>query len=483
MDTHAVNALRDLGEAEVQRRLDESRTRHGVPGATVGILMGDDLLVCASGVSRLPDGPPVMPGTRFLIASITKLWTATLVMRLVDEGRVDLDTPVNRYLDPPLRLADPDIARTVTVRHLLSHSGGFFGDAPEPPGRGDDAVREVVGGYAGLTAIHRPGTMFSYSNAGYNVLGRLVECLTGTTWDEALRERLIRPLGLDGTSTMPEEVMVHPFAVGHEPKKAGGPLSPVTTWLDPRGSGPSGGTLSTTAADLLAFARVHLRDGEGPDGRRVLSAESARAMRRPQIAQPDPGMSPAWGLGWSIERPAHPLVVEHGGNTCGQHSVLLAVPEHDLALCVLTNGDGQILLRGDLAGGLLRDLAGIDRPRTPDPAPPGSDVDPAPFVGSFSGSEDLRIDVSATDGELTAAFVTLGDVAGRLPSFTTSLTYAGGTTYLLTLPGMNVPVAVTFVREGGGEGAATHLALSLRLAPRVQPTPSLVEAVGGGVTA
>lgn len=469
-----MNALRDLGEAEVQRRLDESRARHGVPGATVGILLGDESLVCASGVTRLPDGPAVTPGTRFLIASITKLWTATLVMQLVDEGEVDLDTPANHYLDPPLRLADPEMARTVTVRHLLSHTGGFFGDAPEPAGRGDDAVRKVLEGYADLKAIHRPGTMFSYSNAGYNVLGRLVECLTGMTWDEALSERLLRPLGLNATSTVPEEVMVHSFAVGHEPKVVGGELSPVTTWLDPRGSGPCGGTLSTTAADLLAFARMHIRDGETADGRRVLSAESARAMRRPQIAQPDPSMSPAWGIGWSIERLSDPLVVEHGGNTCGQHSVLVAVPERDLALCVLTNGDGQILLRDDLVGGLMRDLVGIDRPRVPDIAL-DPEVDPAPFVGSFSGGEDLRVDVSVADGQLSATFVTAGDIADQMPSFTTPLAYAGGTTYVLTLPGMTVPTAVTFVREGGddtrdGEDtavmAATHLALGLRLAPR-----------------
>ena len=203
--------------------------------------------------------------------------------------------------------------------------------------------------YATLPQLHRPGSLFSYSNAGFNVLGRLVECLTGQTWDRALKERLLEPLGLERTFTLPEEAMVHPVAVGHDPKDPESlELSPVSPWLDGRGSGPCGGTLSTTAADLLAFARMHIKDGEGPAGRALLSAESARAMREPQVWLPGPDDSPAWGLGWGIERLADPLVVEHGGNTCGQQSQLVVVPERGVALCVLTNGDVQGLLRRDL---------------------------------------------------------------------------------------------------------------------------------------
>ena len=473
-----------LGAAELQRRLDELRTAHGVPGATLGVVVDGELTVCASGIARLPDGPPVAPDTLFLIASVTKVWTATLVMQLVDEGRVELDAPVNRYLDPPLRLADPEAARTVTVRQLLSHTGGFYGDAAESPDRGDDAVRKTVEDYATVRQLHPPGAMFSYSNAGFNVLGRLVECLTAKTWDDALRERLLKPLGLNHTFTLPEEAMVHSISVGHEPKTTDTlELSPVTTWLDPRGSGPCGGTLSTTAADLLAFARMHMRDGVGPDGQQLLSAGSARAMRAPQVAQPDPSTSPAWGLGWGIERTQGPLVIEHGGNTCGQESELVLVPEHDIAMCALTNGDVQGLLRTDLLAGLLRDLIGIDRPRTPDPAPPATGLGLASFVGSFSRSEDLRIDVTETNGALQAAFVTSGEVAEKVPPFTVPLSYATGATFLLTLPRMTVPITATFVNEDGGQvanGTATHLAVGLRVAPRVSDTGTDSRGPGAG---
>src|SRR5689334_3442585 len=156
---------------ELQERLTALAEEHGAPGAVVGVLAGGETTVCATGTTRLgPEGAPVSPDTLFLIGSITKVWTATLVMKLIGEGKLDLDDPVNRHLTPPLRLADPEVADAVTVRQLLTHTGGFYGDAEEPPGRGDDAVRETVASYATLPQLHRPGSLFSYSNAGYNVL-------------------------------------------------------------------------------------------------------------------------------------------------------------------------------------------------------------------------------------------------------------------------------------------------------------------------
>jgi CubicO group peptidase (beta-lactamase class C family) len=449
----------------LQERFDDLARTHRVPGATVGVLVDGEVVVCATGVTHAETRDPVRPDTAFLIASITKVWTATLVMQLVDEGLVDLHRPVTEQIEPGLRLADSEAARTVTVAQLLCHSGGFLGDAGEPPDRGDDAVRNTVAAYSTTPQVHRPGRLFSYSNAGYNVLGRLVECATGTTWDEALRTRLVEPLGLTRTATLPEDIMVGHHAVGHEPRTADTlDLRPVTRYLDPRGSGPCGGTLATTAADLLAFASLHIYDGLAPDGARLLSAESARAMREARIDQPDPSHSPAWGWGWGVERLDGPRIVEHAGNTCGQQSQLLVVPERGVAVAVLTNGDAQGLLRSQLVGGLVRDLVGVSRPGNPEPV--DAAVDSTPFIGTFASSEDLEIEVSATHVGLAARFVTSGETAAVLPTFTSPLAYAGGTTYLVTLPGRTEQITATFVREDGGTGPASHLALGFRAAPR-----------------
>jgi CubicO group peptidase (beta-lactamase class C family) len=461
-----------IDPALLQRRLDELTAEHNGPGAVVGVLTGDEPVVCATGLARLPDGPRVSPDTLFLIASITKVWTATLIMQLVDAGKVELDAPVNRYLDPPLRLADTGAADTVTVRHLLTHSGGFYGDPPEPADRGDDAVRTTIASYAGLRQLHRPGALFSYSNSGFNVLGRVVECLTGQTWDDALRERLIEPLGLARTVTFPEEAATRPIAVGHEPKTPDTlDLEPVRVWLGPRGSGPCGGTLATTAADLLAFARMHLRDGEGPGGRRVLSRESARAMREPQIGTPDPGASPSWGLGWGIERESDPAVVEHEGYTCGQHSWLLAVPERGLAFCVLTNGDAQGQLCKSLTSWLMRELVGVDRPDTPPPAAGGPGTDPTALCGSYRLSEDVRLTVTGHGSRLELDLRTSGEAARRLNGFTGPLEFVGGTTFLFTMPRTSNPTTATFLFADGTHEPASHLAVSLRVAPREVTPP------------
>jgi len=142
--------------AELRERLHELATKHRVPGAVAGILAEGEVTVCATGVTRVgAEGAPVTPDTLFQIGSITKVWTASIIMQLADEGRLSPDDPVNRHLDPPLRLADRNVADTVTVRQLLSHTGGFYGDTDDPADRGDDAVRRAVASYAELPQLHR----------------------------------------------------------------------------------------------------------------------------------------------------------------------------------------------------------------------------------------------------------------------------------------------------------------------------------------
>jgi CubicO group peptidase (beta-lactamase class C family) len=453
---------------DLEERLDALARKHGVPGAAAGVLVGDEMTVCATGVTRDDaEGVPITDDTLFLVGSITKVWTATLVMQLVDEGRVDLDDRVNSHLDPPLRLADQGVADSVTIRELLTHTGGFYGDREDPPERGDDALQRAIASYADLPQLHRPGQLFSYCNSGYNVLGRLVECLTGSTWDDALRERVLSPLGLQRTFTLPEQAMVHPVAIGHDLDLAEKTQTPVTLWCDSRASGPCGGTLAMRAADLLTFAKMHLRDGDGSDGARVLSPQSARLMREPQVTMVDPVMGQAWGLGWEIGRVDEPVIVGHGGNTNGQMAQLFLVPERGVAICVLTNGDATGELRETLCDELLSELVDVTVSQHPAPAPAGTRVDLTPFVGAF-GRDDVRFTFRAAGDVLEADVGTSGRVAEQLDSFTTAVTHASDSRFLLVIPGMeDVPQPITFVREGGGDGPATHLAMSGRVLPRL----------------
>src|SRR2546423_12698281 len=172
----------------LRRRLDELLTEHKVPGAALGVLHGDQVTEVASGVVNRRTGVETTPDTLFQIGSLTKVWTATLVMMLVDEGVLDLDAPVRTYL-PEFRVADADVTERVTLRHLLSHSSGIGGDHILDTGRGDDTLERYVETCAELGQEHDLGVTMSYCNTGYGVLGRVIEKVTGKVWDQVLRER------------------------------------------------------------------------------------------------------------------------------------------------------------------------------------------------------------------------------------------------------------------------------------------------------
>ena len=172
--------------------------------------------ITATGAGALgkATGVEVTADSLFQIGSITKVWTATLVMQLADDRLLRLDAPVAEQL-PGFAVADPEVTRSVTPRHLLTHTSGIDGDVFNDTGRGDDCLERYVAELSSVEQIHPLGATWSYCNSGFGVLGRLVEHLTGTTWDRALRDRLIEPLGLTHTVTLPEEVLLHRVAVGH----------------------------------------------------------------------------------------------------------------------------------------------------------------------------------------------------------------------------------------------------------------------------
>ena len=199
--------------ADFADRLGELLARHRVPGATLGILRDGEISAVGAGVLSTATGVDVTADSVFQIGSITKVWTATLVMQAVDEGLLELDQPVVE-LDG-FRVADADVTRTVTMRHLLTHTSGIDGDVFTDTGRGDDCLERYVTGLAEVEQNHPLGATWSYCNSGYVLAGRIVEHLTRSTWDAALRELLVEPLGLTATVTLPEDALLHRTAVGH----------------------------------------------------------------------------------------------------------------------------------------------------------------------------------------------------------------------------------------------------------------------------
>jgi dipeptidyl aminopeptidase/acylaminoacyl peptidase/CubicO group peptidase (beta-lactamase class C family) len=391
-----------IDAAHWRRRLARLAEKHGVPGAQLGILrlsadpqVPDERVEVSAGVLDLAGGRPVTPGALFQIGSVTKVWTATAIMQLADEGRLNLDTPVAELL-PGFRLADPAVAARVTVRHLLTHTSGIDGDVFTDTGRGDDCLERYVGLLAEQTQNHPLGATWSYCNAGYTVLGRILEQITGQTWDEALKERLFTPLGLAATVTLPEDVLLHAAAVGHV--EHDGELAAAPVWHLPRSVGPAG-LISANAADVLTFARMHLNGGRTAGGEQVLGAESAAAMAGHQVDLPDKlSLGDSWGLGWIRFGWDGHRVIGHDGNTVGQAAFLRLLPEQGLAVTLLTNKESARDLYQDLFAEVFAELAGIAMPAAITVPEEPAEVDITPYVGTYERAS-VRIEVLAGDGE------------------------------------------------------------------------------------
>jgi len=355
-----------------------------VPGASVSVLHDGEVTDAVAGVVNLRTQVAVQADSPFMIQSTTKVWTATLVMQLVDEGLVELDDPVVRHL-PEFRTADPDASSTITLRHLLTHTGGFEGDLWSPTSDGDDALERFVAEHVSEAEQHvAPGQLFSYCSAGMGVLGRVVEVLRGMPFNEALRHRLTDPLGLEEVVVDAGEAPAFRTAIGHVSAGPGAPLRPLRTWAVMPPSNPAAGNqLAMTARGLVAFAAMHLGDGRPPGGVRLLSEQSARLMRQPHVdLRPATGQGASQGLGWRIGR--SPYVVDHGGDAPGNACMLRLLPDHGVAIAALANGGAMSPLFATLSEELLSRCAGVapvDVPPAPDAAPVG---DPDRYCGTYA---------------------------------------------------------------------------------------------------
>lgn len=457
-----------IDAAHWQRRLDVLAKRHRVPGATLGILrlrpgQGDELAEAAYGVLNTDTGVETTTDSLFQIGSITKAWTTTVVMQLVDEGLLDLDAPIAEVL-PELRLSDPDATKQVTMRHLLTHTGGIDGDIFTDTGRGDDCLEKYVALLSEVAQNHPVGATWSYCNAGFSVAGRVIEKLTGTAWDAAMRERLFTRLGLEHTVTLPEEALLYRAAVGHVAAGAG-ELVKAPAWVLARGVGPAG-LITSTVADVLAFVRMHLTGGVAPDGTRVLSAQSAAAMAAWQVDLPGKDMiGDSWGLGWIRSEWDSQRLIGHDGNTIGQSAFLRLLPPEGLAVTLLTNGGNAHGLYEDLYREIFAELADVTMPEPIKPPAEPVTVDLDRHLGTYERASVL-MEVFKGDDGLHLRTTATGPLAELLPETTReyAMVPVNDNLFVVLDPGMRAWVPVTFYELATGE---RYLHFGLRATPKV----------------
>ena len=329
--------------------------RYHVPGVAIGMLRADHIEVSGFGVTSVEHPLKVDGDTLFQIASVTKTMTATVVMRLVERGALDLDAPVRRYI-PSFRLRDAAAQEGATVRNLVTHTGGWLGDCFADFGNGNDALERYVEAMADLEQITPLGEIWHYSNSSFALLGRLIEVVTGKTYEEATRELLFLPLGMTLSCFSAGEAITHRVAVGHvivdeKPTVA-------RPWAFPRAATPVGGVVST-ANDLMRYARFHLGDGAAPDGARLLSRASLDLMR---TALADADLDRKVGVSWFVRTVGGVRLQYHGGVAIGQQGVLMLAPDRGEAVTVQTNSARGGLLHQDVTTWWLRQRLNLKVP-------------------------------------------------------------------------------------------------------------------------
>jgi CubicO group peptidase (beta-lactamase class C family) len=364
-------------------RLSELAVAAEVTGAVLGIWHDGATTIAPYGVLNRRTGVETTADSLFQIGSVTKPWTASMIVQLAAEGRLDLDDPIVKLL--PEAPVDPRI----TVRHLLTHTSGIDGDLFTDTGRGDDCLQRYAGLLADVDQLFEPGTAYSYCNAGFVLLGRLIEVLDNRTWDESLQARLIDPLGLTHTVTLPEQAILHRAAVGHLATDG----STVTTWQLPRSIGPAG-TITASAGDVLEFARMHLTD------------ERYAAMQDPQVPfATGIGGFVDLGLTWRIYDWDGRRLFGHDGSTISQLAFLRVDPWERLIMCLLTNSGNGTRLFEPLASEVFTEYAGVEHP--PAPQPIDLPVDDR-HAGRYERA-GVRLDVEKRDGELVMIYQATGD--------------------------------------------------------------------------
>lgn len=446
---------------ELPASLRRGIRRHKVPGASLALLRNGRVTTATAGVLNLDTGIKTTPESVFQIGSISKIFTATLIMQFVDQGRIELDSPLSKYLTD-FRTLDP-ASRQVTIRQLLCHTSGIEGDLFVDSGRGDEAIARLQDMGRLLPSLFAPGERLSYCNFGFAMLGRLLEVLSSESFDSLLKSRIFEPLQMNHALSRPEDSIRFSNAIGHvqDPKNALVSIVSPMPWLG-LGMKAAGATPSMSAENLLRFVRMHLNRGSTPGGEKLLSRNSVREMQRQQHRLPANtrlGVS-GWGLGWFLDSWSGQKMFGHDGATVGQYAFLRVLPAKNLALVLLTNGGDAIGLYNDLFADVFKSIARVALPTLP--APPAREVKNLKRLcgryENLTGSIIISGDQNALNAEILPK---PGLLAGMQLTRTPVRALSRN---LLQLDSKNSQLArTTLAFEGDVDGAPQFVSMGMRL--------------------
>ena len=448
-------------------RIKELMAETSVPGVSLAVMHHDEVYETAAGYVNLSAKIEATTDSVFQIGSITKLFTTTLILQLIDEGKLNLDEKVNHYL-PEFQLADNEASEIVTLRQLLTHTSGMDGDFFEDTAKGNDCVERFVLACRALPQLHPPGKMFSYCNSGFVIAGRIIEKTEGKPWHEVLRQRIIHPMELHPMGTEPEEAILNRASVGHMPNPESGEQMMIPAWRLPVSNGPAGATPFATARNLMAFARVFLNGGKNAAGEEMLSGTALKSIQDYQTDIPDSVLGfnglGGWGIGWMIFDWDGTRLIGHDGATIGQNAYFRMVPNEKLAVAFMTNGGDSAAFSQSLLSEVIGELAGIKPPPIPK-ADPNLEVDLSKYCGTYQRLS-VRLTVTMEKDGLVVTTTGLRPPFNLIPPIKASLEPVNPELFLARSPASVVPASANFLNFDT-EGIPGYLHLSGRAARRV----------------
>jgi CubicO group peptidase (beta-lactamase class C family) len=417
-----------------------------VPGASIAVWHDGVLTEAAAGVVNLNTGVETTTDTLFQIGSITKLYTTALVLQLVEEGLLTLDDPIRTWL-PDFKVGDATTSAQVTLRHLLTHTSGIDGDYFVDAGRGEDRIEKFVSLLGDLPSLSPLGHMFAYCNVGFVIAGRVIEKVTGLTWDKAMRTRIAKNIGTPSFSTLPEQAMRHRTAIGHlgNPKK-GLMVTPLAYLA--QSNAPAGSTPMASAADIVTFGRALMDDGVAPNGHRLMTSESAALYQREHRTCPPGGSLDGIGLGAFLWNWGGKLtggdhdVFGHDGSTIGQAAFLRIHPKSGTVVVLLTNGGDGKGLAQTLMTRIFAATAGVAPPAKPAPVETGEQL--GAYVGTYAKTSETA-HVALRDGALHVAIHPSANYGVIGSNGDIRLHSVGDGRFIGTNPGMTLPVNFNFL--------------------------------------
>jgi CubicO group peptidase (beta-lactamase class C family) len=350
-----IRATRRQADArfdEIAAVVNAKMAEYHVPGVAVGIVKNGEPTIRGFGVTNVDDPQPITPETLFTIASISKTVTATAVMKLIEQGRVELRAPIQKYL-PDFRVQDEAVSREVSCWHLLTHTPGWEGQLST-----EDRGAEALAHFAttimrDLPQLAAPGSVWSYNNAGFSLAGRVIEVVTARSIHDALRELVFTPLGMTRSFTRPTDAMTYRLSLGH--REQNGKTQVIRPFQTT--SGTTAGGVMTTIADLIRFSRFHLSDGAGADGKPFLPRTMLQQMQTPQVRKNS--TDDEMGVGWHMRTLNGVMTCAHGGTLNGHCLLVQLLPSRNLAFAILTNHTDGWRLVQDVEHAILKRYEGI----------------------------------------------------------------------------------------------------------------------------